>query len=145
MDFVSVLASGLGVGFDPLLPIFFPILLTLCSRTNKVVIARAKACIFTIVEATQLPSILPYFLPSIKEKSASLRLVAAEGTLMCMNCFNPPDLEKETRARDIEAIIRATARDAHADVRKVSKKLFEAYKLLLPSRVERYVGYWTAF
>jgi hypothetical protein len=57
-----------------------------------------------------------------------------------MNCFNPPDLEKETRARDIETIIRIAARDAHADVRKVSRKLFEAYKLLLPSRVERCVG-----
>lgn len=144
MDLVSVLASGLGAGFDPLLPIFFPVLLTLCSRTNKVVIVRARTCIFTIVEATQLPSILPYFLRSIKEKSAHLRLVAVEGTLMCMNCFNPPDLEKERRALDIEAIIRATARDAHADVRRIGKKVFGAYKLLLPSRVERYVGYHTA-
>lgn len=145
IDLVSVLASGLGAGFDPLLPIFFPVLLALCGRTNKVVIARARTCIFTIVEATQLPSILPYFLLSIKEKSASLRLIAAEGTLICMNCFNPPDLEKEARARDIEAIIRTTARDAHADVRKVGKKLFGAYKLLFPNRVERYENYWTAF
>jgi hypothetical protein len=137
---VSVLASELGSGFDPLVPIFLPALLTLCSRTNKVVVTRSRTCIFTLIEATQLPSILSYFLPSIKEKSVSLRLVAAEGTLMCMNCFNPPDLEKETRAREIEVIIRATARDAHADVRKVGKKLFEAYKLILPSRIERYVG-----
>jgi hypothetical protein len=138
MDFVNVVASGLGPGFDPLLPIFFPVLLTLCGRPNKVVMTRARTCIFTIVEATQLPAILSYFLPSIKEKSPSLRLVAAEGTLICMNCFNPPDLEKETRARDIEGIICIAARDAHADVRKVGKRLFEAYKLLFPSRVERY-------
>lgn len=56
-----------------------------------------------------------------------------------MNCFNPPDLEKDARARDIEAVIRATARDAQAEIRAVSKKIFEAYKLLLPNRIDRYV------
>jgi hypothetical protein len=56
-----------------------------------------------------------------------------------MNCFNPPDLEKENRALEIEAAIRLSARDANADVRKVSRKIFEAYKELLPDRVDRFV------
>jgi hypothetical protein len=56
-----------------------------------------------------------------------------------MNCFNPPDLEKEGRAQDIESAIRLAARDASADVRKISRKVFEAYKVLLPSRVDGYV------
>ena len=138
MDLVAVLAAGLGPRYEPLLPIFFPVLLCLCSRSNKVITTRARACIFAIIEATQLPSILPYFMHSIKDKSTSLRLAATEGALMCMNCFNPPDLEKDARARDIETIIRSTAKDAHADVRKVGRKIFEAYQLLLPSRVARY-------
>jgi hypothetical protein len=139
IDLIGVVASGLGMGFDPLLPLFFPALLALCSRTNKVIITRTRTCILTIIETTQLPSILPYFLQSVKDKSSSLRLTVAEGALASMNCFNPPDLEKDARAREIEAIIRATARDASADIRKVSRKVFEAYKLLLPSRVDRYV------
>ena len=59
--------------------------------------------------------------------------------MACLNCFNPPDLEKDVRARLVEDVIRVTARDASADVRKVSRKVFEAYKALLPRRVDKYV------
>lgn len=141
IELISTVATGIGANFEPLLPLYLPILLTLCSRTNKVMVARARTCIFSIIEGTQLPSILPYFTHFIKEKSTSSRLVIAEGAWMCLNCFNPPDLEKDSRAQDIEAIIRATARDRSSDIRKVSKKLFESYKVLLPSRVERCVNY----
>ncbi|KAF8070259.1 clasp N terminal-domain-containing protein [Lyophyllum atratum] len=140
IDLTSAVAAGLGTLFEPLLSIFMPVLLSLCGRTNKVLITRARLCITNIVETTQLPSILPYFIQSIKDKSTSIRLTAAEGTLSCMNCLNPPDLEKDTRARDIETVIRTTARDAQADIRAVSRKVFEAYKLLLPSRVESFIA-----
>lgn len=140
IDLLGALASEIGTEFEPLLPIFFPTLLMLCTRTNKVSVTRARACIFTIIDSTQLPSVLPYLLQSAKDKSSSLRLTVVECVLACMNCFNPPDLEKDARAREIEAVIRATARDASADVRKVSRKVFEAYKVLLPSRVDKYVN-----
>ncbi|KAJ7675047.1 clasp N-terminal domain-containing protein [Mycena rosella] len=137
IDLVAVVASCLGVAFDPLLPHFFPVLLVLSSRTSKVTVARARACILTIIEATHLPAVLSYLMQSVTDKSVSLRLTIVESTLACMNCFNPPDLEKDARAKEIELIIRTTARDANADVRKVCKKVFEAYKLLLPGRLER--------
>lgn len=137
IDLVALVASSLGVAFDPLLSHFFPVLLTLSSRTSKVMVARARTCILTIIDATHLPPVLSYLLQSVTDKSVSLRLTVVESTLACMNCFNPPDLEKDVRAKEIEAIIRITARDANADVRKFSRKVFEAYKLLLPSRLER--------
>ncbi|KAG5646317.1 hypothetical protein DXG03_003914 [Asterophora parasitica] len=139
-ELTSVVAAGLGRSFDAVLPIFFPVLMSLCGRTNKVIITRARACIAAIVEATQLPSILPYFLQSIKDKSTSIRLAAAEGTLSCMNCFNPPDLEKDSRARDIETVIRTTAKDTQGEIRAVSRKLFEAYRVLLPNRVDSFAA-----
>jgi hypothetical protein len=138
IDLVTALATGLETAFDPLLHLFFPTLLNLCTRTNKVFMTRARACVFTIIETTQLPAILTYLIPCLKDKSVTLRLAATEGIFNCMNCFNPPELEKEARARDIEAVIRTTARDANADVRKTSRKIFEAYKVLLPNRVDRY-------
>ncbi|KAJ6475204.1 clasp N-terminal domain-containing protein [Mycena vitilis] len=137
IDLIAVVASSLGVAFDPLIAHFFPVLLVLSSRTSKVTVARARACILTIIDATHLPSILSYLLQSVTDKSVSMRLTIVESTLACMNCFNPPDLEKDARAKEIEVIIRTTARDANADVRTVSRKVFEAYKLLLPSRLER--------
>ncbi|KAJ7591581.1 clasp N terminal-domain-containing protein [Mycena floridula] len=140
MDLVGVIASGLGTSFDQLLPLFFPTLLLLCGRTNKVMIARARACILTIIECTQLPAILTYLAQNVKDKSPTMRLAVAEFTLTCVNCLNPPDLEKEARIHDIEVLIRSTARDANADIRKISRSIFGAYKVLFPNRVETFTA-----
>ncbi|KAG5716314.1 Protein stu1 [Termitomyces sp. T112] len=140
VDLISVLATGLGKSFKPLLQVFLPTLLSLCGRTNKVIVNRVKACIIVIIETTQLSAIISYFVQSIEDKSISVRLAAAEGTLICVNCFNPPDLERDARASEVETIIRAAAKDAQADIRAVGRKLFEAYKVLLPKRVESFAG-----
>lgn len=139
IELVTALLAGLGPSFEPLVSLFLPTLLGLCARTNKVFTSRAKACIFAVIENTQLPSLLPYLAESVNHKSTFLRLVAAEGVLACLNCFNPPDIEKDTRVRLIEDVIKLAARDASADVRRAGKKIFEAYKALLPDRVERLV------
>jgi hypothetical protein len=139
INFLAELAPLLGRSFDPLLAPFFPTVLSLCARPNKVFITRARTCILTIVEATQSPSILSHLVPALQDKSTSLRLTATESLLACLNCFNPPDLERPDRAQEIETAIRTTARDASADVRKVSRKVFEAYKVLLPGRVAKCV------
>ncbi|KAG1828948.1 clasp N terminal-domain-containing protein [Suillus variegatus] len=140
IELVKALLTGLGSSFEPLVPLFMPTLLGLCGRTNKVFTSRAKACILAAIENTQSTSILPYLADSLTPKSASLRLVAAEGVLACLNCFNPPDIEKDTRARLIEDVIKLTARDASADVRRVGKLIFEAYKALLPDRVDSFIA-----
>lgn len=140
VDLVSALAVGLGSSFEPLVSLFVPTLLGLCGRTNKIFTSRAKSCILTVIEHTQLPSILHYLADMATQKSALQRLTAAEAVLACLNCLNPPDLEKEARARLVEDFIRVTARDASPDVRKASKQIFGAYKTLMPARVENFVN-----
>ncbi|RPD78590.1 hypothetical protein L226DRAFT_610474 [Lentinus tigrinus ALCF2SS1-7] len=137
-DLVTTAVTALGSAFEPLIPHYLPTLFTLCTRTNKVFLNRAKACIAALVEYTQGPMIIHYAAEAIKDKSVSLRLAAAETLMLCMKSYNPPDLEKESRAKEIEAVIRSTAVDASADVRKVSKKIFEAYKILLPKRLRSF-------
>lgn len=137
IDLLRGLASGLGRDLEPLLSLFLPTLLVLCTRTNKVFVARARTCILALIENAQLPAILPYLLNASTDKSASLRLTAVESVLACLNCFNPPDLEKDARAKVIEDVIRATARDASGEVRKISRKVFDAYKVVLPGRVDK--------
>ncbi|KAI0045947.1 hypothetical protein FA95DRAFT_1494754 [Auriscalpium vulgare] len=139
LDVITTSATGLGTSFEPLMPLLLPTLLSLCSRPNKVVIARTKAAIQVIVEQTQLPSILPHLTQALGDKSATLRMIAIESVLACLNCLNPPDLEKEVRAKEIEGAIRSTVTDASGDVRKVSRQVFDAYKILLPDRIDRYV------
>lgn len=141
IDLITVMAAELGTSFEPLLHLFFPTLLLLCARTSKVVLGRARTCVLSIIETTQLVAILSYFMQSIRDKSASLRVIAAEGTLACMNSLNPPDLEKEERTKDIETFIRMAVRDANPEVRKIGKQIYQAYELLLPIKAERSVLY----
>lgn len=136
LELFKASAETLGSSFTTLIPLYLPTLLTLCTRPNKVVISRAKACIISIIESTQSPSILSFLTEAAKDKSISLRIVASECALACLNSFNPPDLEKEARAKEIEAIVKSTATDASADVRKIGRKIFDAYKILLPARVD---------
>ncbi|KAH9055057.1 clasp N terminal-domain-containing protein [Lactarius vividus] len=138
IECISTLATELGPSFDPLVPLLVPTLLSICSRPNKVFISRAKAALHTIIDQTQLISLLPYFVDPLRDKSVTLRLIAIESVLACVRSFNPPDLEKDARAKDIENAIKLTATDASADVRKVSRSVFEAYKILLPGRVESF-------
>ena len=56
-----------------------------------------------------------------------------------MTCLNPPEIVNDTRARLVENVIKLTATDANAGVRRTGKMIFEAYKSLLPDNVERLV------
>lgn len=140
-DLFTALALSLNESFEPLIPHFIPAILSTATRPNKVYVSRAKACLLAIIEHTQCPTVLPHIRNAIHDKSVSLRVVATELALACLNSFSPPDLESSARAEDLEAIIRSTARDANADVRKSSRKVFEAYKVVLPRRVEAYVQF----
>ncbi|RXW14299.1 hypothetical protein EST38_g11545 [Candolleomyces aberdarensis] len=140
LDLIESVASACDSDFEPLLPQFFPTLMTLTGRTNKLVINRTKSCLLQLVESTHSPSVLPHFASYLQEKSATMRLISAECALAYMKCCNPPDLEKESRAVEIENILRKTARDANADVRKVGRDIFGAYKILLPDRVDRFTA-----
>lgn len=138
-ELITTLASCLRRAFEPLISFFVPSLLQGAARSNKVLIAKSKACLLAIVEHVQSPLLLPHFRNSVSDKSLSLRLIATELVLACMNCFNPPDLETVQRAEDIEGVIRTTATDASAEVRKCSRNVFEAYKILLPGRLDKCV------
>lgn len=136
LECIALLAEGLAKQFETLVPTFFPTLLAMSTRPNKVFISRARTCIMAVVEHTQLPSLLPHLRRAIGDKSKSLRLVSTDATLACLRCFNPPDLEVNSRAEDIEAIIRSSAKDSDGDVRKSSRMVFDAYQQVLPDRVD---------
>ncbi|GBE80961.1 clasp N terminal-domain-containing protein [Sparassis latifolia] len=138
VDLIGTVAEVLKGSFEPLLPLFLPTLLTLCTRTNKVFVSRARVCITAIIEQTHSVSILSYLTESVKDKSISLRQTAAESVLICLRSFQPTVLDKEPRIVQLESIIKVTATDASADVRKISRKIFDAYKVLFPRRVDQF-------
>ena len=101
---------------------------------------RAKACIFAAIQNSPSPSLLPSLAKSVTHKSASVRIVAAEGALLCLNSLDAPKFDHDTHAHLIEDIINSTTRDASAEVRTVGKEIFEVYKTILPERAARFVS-----
>ena len=138
-ELFTSLAQLLQSSFAPLIPVFFPALLSQCMRSNKVFSARGKACVIEIIGSTRLPGILTYLLNSVKDKSVIMRLAAAEAALACLNTCDPEELVKGVRQGEIESIIKATIQDASSDIRKTSRKMFEAYTILNPDRIDTYV------
>ena len=139
LELFASLAQSLQSSFAPLIPVFFPALLSQCMRSNKVFSARGKACVIEIIGSTRLPGILTYILSSVKDKSIAMRLAAAEAALACLNACDPEELVKGVRQGEIESIIKATIQDANGDIRKTSRKMFEAYTILNPDRIDTYV------
>lgn len=137
VDLISASAECLQGYFDAALPVFLPTLLSLCSRPNKVFVTRARKCISDLILSTQSPSILPFLVREVKDKSVTLRLAVTDAALMCLETLDHSALQKEARARDIEALIKAMATDANADIRKLARKVFEVYKVVMPHRVDR--------
>lgn len=139
LELFTSLAQSLQSSFAPLVPVFIPTLLSQCMRSNKVFSARGKACIIEIIGSTQLPGILTYLVGSVKDKSVTMRLAAAEAALACLNTCDPDELVKGVRQGEIESIIKATIQDPNSDTRKTSRKMFEAYTILNPDRIDSYV------
>jgi hypothetical protein len=137
---LAALSTGLGRSFAPLVPLFFPTLVGVCARTNKVFTNRARSCIIAVIRGTQSPSILLCLADSLNSKSSSVRLVAAEGILAYLNCVRPSAINHDTRASLLEGVLKLTALDASLDVRQIGEEIFRAYKALLPGRVERFVS-----
>lgn len=137
IDLLATSVMELGNAFNPLLPLFVPTLLTLSSRPNKVFVNRARTCLKTIISSTQSPWLLPFLAQHAHDKAVSVRLTVVEAALTYLNCANPPDVQKEARAKEVELLIKTAAVDANADVRKYGRQMFDAYKVLLPERINR--------
>ncbi|OJA20651.1 hypothetical protein AZE42_10607 [Rhizopogon vesiculosus] len=123
----NALAAGLGPSFEPLISLFFPSLLGLCAQTTSVFTCRAKSCVFAVIKDTKSPSLLSHLAKSLHQKSASARLVAAQGVHTYLDCCNFDDIENG-RARLVEDCIRLTTGDVSIDVRQAGKKIAEAYE-----------------
>jgi hypothetical protein len=141
VDLLMTFIPRLGARFDNLVPLFLPNILKLCTRTNKVFVTRGQTCLNEIVLNNRLPSILPYLLEAVKDKSQSLRSIAADAVVQFLDAWRKYETAewKVKRIEDVENVIRTTARDSNPEVRKISRKIFESYKKSFPERVNEYV------
>jgi hypothetical protein len=135
VDLLATSATELAGSFEPLIPLFIPTLLNLSSRPNKVFVTRARVCLVAMASSMQSSAMLSFLVHNLKDKSTSLRLTLAQTALTYLKCANPPDLQKESVAKQVETLIKITAIDANAEIRKYGRELFDAYRILLPERI----------
>ena len=135
LELLTTIIPRLDRSFEPLMQVFIPSVLKLCTRTNKLYISRARTLLDTITGHTSLTSIVPYFQGCWSDKSTTLRLAAAESMVSALKKFNPPDLSRYIS--HIETAILSAGVDKDPSVRSAGRKLFECYKALWPERVER--------
>ncbi|EJU04345.1 hypothetical protein DACRYDRAFT_42837, partial [Dacryopinax primogenitus] len=133
-DLLATIVPRLGDRFDSHLTLFMPEVLKLCTRTNKLFIARAQKTLGVIVTHTKLVSVIYYLREAVKDKSHTLRIAAADAVLLCLKDYEPKTLR--TKIEDIESIVGTTATDSNPEVRKISKQMFEMYKKQFPDRVD---------
>lgn len=134
--------TRLGHAFQPLVTPYLPTILRLFCRTNKLYIARALACVQSIIIHTHLGDVLKYIVIEWKAesgKSSSFREKAAEavgvmlGTSGTECMVNRDTLDK--RIDELEWVIKVGATDREPKVRAEIKKCWEVYKSLWPERV----------
>ncbi|CAG8583223.1 4597_t:CDS:2, partial [Ambispora leptoticha] len=136
-EFVEELGRCLGPKFETLVDFFFPALLKLCARTNKVFITRAQKSIMTIIRNCKIPALIPKFKEALKDQNKTLRTSAAEFILVSLEVNDVGALSKYIA--DLEWAIREGAIDSTPAVRSTSKKTFEIFKLKFDLRIQDFV------
>src|SRR6266542_463523 len=133
-ELIEEMAKTLGLKFDALSEIFVPSIIKLCMRTKKTSLIRAQKCVNTIIRECHLPNLIPKFKEALQHQSKSLRNCAAEWMRISLEVNEVGDLNNYIA--DIEWSIRQCASDSSADVRTISKQIFEIYKSKFDLRLD---------
>ena len=136
-DVLNSMAPRRGERVAPVLPLFMPTLLQLCTRTNRVVLKRAERTLHLICKHSHLTTVVPYFLHALTDKAPSLRIVAAGCLVVLLESTSVVRLTN--RVTDLEEAIRLVSTDANGEARAISKSLYALYAGIWPERVDRYV------
>ncbi|CAG8463670.1 11833_t:CDS:10 [Funneliformis caledonium] len=135
---IEEMAKTLGFKFDALSEIFVPSIIKLCMRTKKTTLIRAQKCVKTIIRECRLPNLIPKFKEALQNQSKTLRNCAAEWIQISLEANEVGDLNNYIA--DIEWSIRQCASDPSADVRAISKQIFEIYKSKFDLRLDTFVA-----
>ncbi|KAK4054991.1 hypothetical protein OIO90_003332 [Microbotryomycetes sp. JL221] len=160
LDLIAA-TTRLGSHFQSILSTYFPVVLRLLCRTNKLYIARASACVTSIILHTKLVDIVKFITQEWKSeagKSSSFREKAAEAISCVLGCstggskttaaattaqtgelqIDREQLEK--RIEDLEWLIKHGATDRESKVRSEMKKCWDVYRVTWPERVASFTA-----
>jgi CLASP N terminal len=136
VELVSVIGARMGIKFEPLIPLYVPTILKLCTRSSKIYVSRAQACLKLFASHCRVPVLVSLFKEAVTDKSQTLRISATDALHDFLSTSLRDGLPRMGKwVEDIEWIIKATARDATPETRKLSRRVFATYAQLWPERV----------
>ena len=97
----------------------------------------ATATLKICIQASGLASIIPTLSESMKNQSKSLRIAAIESLMLVMQNNSVERLDHYVEP--IEVTIKDSVVDPTPEVREFTRTIFESYKTMFPTRLERYL------
>lgn len=135
-DFLASMAPRLGPQFAPLIPLYIPPTIRLLARPNKVYLRRAEKCLVTIVTHCPVPSLITLIKPGIEDKNEACRRSCGAALEKIVKEWDK-DLVGAKGVVELEVAMRRMATEKDAEVRKIGKRMWEAYAARWPERIEQ--------
>lgn len=136
-DFLATMAPRLSSAFQPLVPIYAPVIIRLLARPNKVYLRRAERCLLTIITFCPCSNLLPHLLTGIEDKSDSCRQKSGAGIEKVMEEWDR-DVIGTRGIQELEGAMKKMATDKDPEVRRAAKKSWEAFANKYPERVDAF-------
>ncbi|KAI8914225.1 clasp N-terminal domain-containing protein, partial [Gorgonomyces haynaldii] len=134
--FIQELSTCLGDGFDQLADIFFPTIIKLTTRANKVYVSSASQTLKICIENSGASSTIPLFLEQLKNPSKTARIASVEALVLILSNNTPQDLEQFVDL--IENAISTAVVDSSVEVRDLARQVFEQYRVSFEQRTEKF-------
>lgn len=137
VEFITVIGARLGPKFEPLVPLYIPAILKLCTRSGKIYVNRATNCLKLFSAYCRIPTLISLLKESITDKSLTLRFAVTDALHDFLSTSARDGLPKKTTKlmEDVETIIKVSSRDSNPETRKMSRRAFASYSQLFPERV----------
>lgn len=140
-ELLTVIGARLGAKFEPLIPLYIPSVLKLCTRSGKIYINRAQNCLKLFAAFCRVPPFVALLKDSITDKSVTLRFAATDALHDLLSTSVRDGLPRRGKwVEDVETMIKTTATDSSPETRKMSRRVFVSYAQLWPERVNEYVN-----
>jgi len=110
-------------------------LLKTVNSANRLTSEQGHACIATLLQEVRSPRIIPKIIEESTSKNASLRQKIAEYIQIIITSYERHVIEKYQTI--LEGAITLAISDANKDVRQITRKTFQSYIELYPSKADK--------
>lgn len=137
VELLTVIGARMGAKFEPLIQLYIPAVLKLCTRSGKIYVSRATNCLKLFAAYCRVPTLVNLLKESMTDKSLTLRFAITDALHDLLSTSVRDGLPKRTAKlmEDVEAVIKLSARDSNPETRKMSRRVFMSYSQLFPERV----------